>query len=272
MLLAFEIKDLLILVPLLCFFGFALGLRQALFRLRTQCPVCKEVVPLYHEYENHSIGFRCPCCGHTRESNGLGFRLDGSYGRLLRLASEWPPHNGSVPIVNLDTMSIGPLRFGDALDSVAKIGKPGPIGWTGKGATGWFQATGYAELLYPEAGFQLDFDEERFAYIAFFIGPDPHLPDWDPLRYSEPVVLGLGRNPWQLSQDTTRTEIEQKLGMPMKVDEDLDETVLFYVLHGVNLEFELDKSGQLKRFNLFPAEAWILDSLDRESREQVRSQ
>lgn len=154
----------------------------------------------------------------------------------------WPPSTLTEPPA-FDTRhsSLGPLRFGDPLEHAQVLGRPDRFEQT---------APHYHELLYAHAGFQIDFDSGRFAYVAFFIAADNDLPASAPITFSQPVL-----DSHRLSPATSLRDIEALVGPPKSRATDADETLLFYEKNGLTLEFEFMSSGLLKRLNLFPSDA-----------------
>jgi hypothetical protein len=172
----------------------------------------------------------------------------GFVDRLLRRRADptlsWQPFSLPIPDFDLTEMRFGKLRFGDAIDAAASLGRPDRVEWT-RGE--------YCELLYASGGFQIDFDSNRFAYLAFFIGPDELLPKHPAFELSKPRLRGGTEDGSRLSRDTQRPRLERLFGAADSVDADSDETILYYARQGVTMEFELDPSnGRLKRWNLYP--------------------
>ncbi|MEO7412304.1 MAG: hypothetical protein ABIZ81_03015 [Opitutaceae bacterium] len=147
-----------------------------------------------------------------------------------------------VPDVCFETPAIGQLRFGAPLGDARYLGKPDSVRTL---------RPGYVELLYAKAGFQLDFEDERLACVAFHIGPDSSQPRSDGLKYSSPWRRGGPR----FSSATTRDDLIRELGEPESVDDsDLDEVIVNFFTNGLVLEFELNQTGVLKRWNIYPEE------------------
>jgi len=135
-------------------------------------------------------------------------------------------------------------EFGDDFAAAAFLGRPDRFEWT-QGE--------YCELLYAAGGFQIDYDKGRFAYLAFFIGPDEFLPEHSALKFSEPRLLGGAIEGMQLTRDVDTPLLEHMFGPPDSVDTDSDETILYYTRQNITMEFEMDgKTGGLKRWNLYP--------------------
>ena len=174
------------------------------------------------------------------------------FDRLLGIRKDptldWKPSSLPIPDFDLATMRFGALRFGDGFDAAAFLGRPDGFQWTqGQGD--------YCELLYAAGGFEIDYDRGRFAYLAFFIGPDDYLPKHQALEFSKPRLHGCTPDGIQLSQDTDQAMLERLFGKADSKDIDEDEGILFYTRHGISMEFELDgKTKRLKRWNLYPVE------------------
>ncbi len=170
--------------------------------------------------------------------------LDRIMGRLADPTVNWGAFSLPIPDFDLATMRFGTLRFGDGLDAAAFLGRPNRVTWTQRQ---------YCELLYASGGFQIDYDGGRFAYLAFFVGPDEHLPQHEALRFCRPRLCGCTPDGTLLSRDTDRKSLERLFGPAEGVDTDPDETILFYGRLGVRMEFEVDGgTGRLKRWNLYP--------------------
>lgn len=171
--------------------------------------------------------------------------LDKLLGRHPDPTTGWPPFVPPIPAFDVSKMQFGSLRFGDPLESAVFLGRADRFHWREQDKTDSF------ELVYA-CGFQVDFLERKFDYLAFLIGPDPYLPDCPNLQYSTPVVAGLGGEDVVFTQLTDRKMLEDLFGTPAYVDVRDDETILFYTPHGMTLEFEMDgKSGSLKRWNIY---------------------
>ena len=158
----------------------------------------------------------------------------------------WPAATATTtPELNVAEWRLGSIRFGDALNAAQQYGRPDRFTWL---------SPDYCELLYANAGFQIDFDRGMLCYVAYFIGPDGQFtPDHPALRFSRPRALVEALNPIALSQQLEASALEKLLGEPIDKDVDEDETILFYERTGLTLEFEFDaQSNRLKRFNAYP--------------------
>lgn len=170
------------------------------------------------------------------------------FDRLLGIRKDptlsWKPFALPIPDFDLTEMRFGALRFGDGFDAAAFLGRPEGFQWT---------EGDYCELLYAAGGFQIGYDKSRFAYIAFFIGPDYYMPGHKALQFSKPRLYGCKPDGIRLSHETDRELIEQLFGVADSEDTDEEETILFYTRMGTTMEFEMDgKMGRLKRWNLYP--------------------
>jgi hypothetical protein len=170
--------------------------------------------------------------------------LDRLIGRRADPTLGWGTFRLPLPDFDLTAMRFGTLRFGDAFEAAAFLGRPDRFTWT-QGE--------YCELLYASGGFQLDFDCAKFVYAAFFIGPDGFLPKHPALEFSKLRLCGCTPNGITLSRDTDRAGIESLFGAPDSVDTEPKEVILYYTGQSVTMEFEMDgRTGQLKRWNLYP--------------------
>ena len=173
----------------------------------------------------------------------MGF-FDRLVGRRANPTRNWDAFSPPGPDFDLSSMRLGTLGFGDPFESARFLGRPDRFKWT---------LEGNYELLYAAGGFLIEYDAGVFAYLAFFIGPDAHLPNHKSLKFCRPRVLGGEPDGLRLSQDYDRSKLEQLFGPAESEDSDSLETVLFYTRRGVIMEFELNVSnGQLKRWNLYP--------------------
>ena len=173
--------------------------------------------------------------------------LDRLLGKRPDPTFNWGVFSPPIPDFDVAQMRFGSLQFGDTFEAAAFLGRPDRFEWT-QGQ--------YCQLLYASGGFQIDFDESRFAYLAFFIGPDDCLPEHKALEFSKPRVRGCIPDGVRLSVETDGTMLERIFGAPGSLEVEPDETILYYTRQGVTMEFELDgRSGQLKRWNLYPPDA-----------------
>jgi hypothetical protein len=164
------------------------------------------------------------------------------FGRRPDPTWDWPIEVPAVPDLDLSRMALGSLRFGDAVEAARGLGRPDRFRW---------KDGGYCELLYARAGFQLDFEDGRLCYMAFFIGADADGPSHPALSPSEPRIRGES----PLTAETGKDDLQRRFGPPGSEDSDDDETVLYYRRDRVTMEFELDGMGHLKRWNLYPSDA-----------------
>ncbi len=170
--------------------------------------------------------------------------LQRLFGNRSDPTANWGPFHLPTPDFNIASMTFGALRFGEEFQAASFLGRPDHFQWT---------MPKYCELLYALGGFQLDFKDGKFAYAAFFLGPDRHLPKHRNLQFSKPCLRGFIPDGLHLSPDLVRSDIAKFFGQPKTVDEDADETILFYERQSVTMEFELDgKHERLKRWNVYP--------------------
>lgn len=167
----------------------------------------------------------------------MGF-LDRLLGRQSDPTADWPPAAKALPDLVPEEKRMGPLRFGDLLQSARQLGKPARVSRIAHGTT----------ALFYQAGFRLDFSVHGFCYVALI------LEDAD----GEAGVSVASESQAQIKL-RDRAAIEERYGTPHKTNQDDEESILFYFLNGCCMEFELDPSGSLKRWNLFPQKNLHLD-------------
>jgi len=168
--------------------------------------------------------------------------LDRILGRRPDPTLNWQTSNAPMPDFDLEAMRFGTLQFGQGFEAAEFLGRPDLFRWTQEE---------YCELLYASRGFQIDYDERKFAYLAFLIGPDRHQPDHPALKFSTPRL----RTPEgvRLSCEADRALLEQLFEAPDSVDAGASQVVLYYTRNHVTMEFEMDgTTGRLKRWNLYP--------------------
>ena len=151
----------------------------------------------------------------------------------------WPTTCVGTPQLRLDDPGVGPIRFGSALDGARVFGRPDRFhAHTDKQ---------YCELTYFSAGFQIDFDRDRMAYISYFLGPDLYVPSKKVLFCRPELSIGVTAD-----RMWTMETIESYFGRPTAVDNGSGETVVFYTHKALTLEFELNGESRLKRLNAYP--------------------
>lgn len=148
----------------------------------------------------------------------------------------WPMSDDPVtPDIDLEAQQIGPIKFRESVKEAHCLGRP---------ESSCFSQPDYLELIYARAGFALHFDRDRLDYVAFYIAPDEFVPDIDSLRFCEPMDQAGHR----FSDKTTEADLVAIFGRPTEVDRDSDETIVNFVVNGLQLEFELNPAGKLKRW------------------------
>ena len=173
--------------------------------------------------------------------------IDCLFHRRCDPTYRWGRFSPPIPDIDLAEMRFGTLRFGEAFDAAAFLGRPDRVAWP---------SHQYCELLYACGGFQLDFDNARFAYIAFFIGPDDDLPKHPALAFSGPRVRGVTSDAIPFGRNTDQPFLEKIFGAPMMTDSDSEEVILYYTRHSITMEFEMDGTTKLlKRWNLYPTQS-----------------
>lgn len=151
-------------------------------------------------------------------------------------------HIKLVATPNLDTNNqlIGEVKFGDDLSKAIIFGKPN-LTQSLEGEA--------LNLIYCNAGFQIEFDNMKLSSAAYFIDDDTLPPRSQELKHSSPKIDGN-----QFSNNTTLADLEKILGKPQSVDKDEEESIIVYLLSQLTIEFELGKLDTLKRINIYPTD------------------
>ncbi|PKL41528.1 MAG: hypothetical protein CVV41_18230 [Candidatus Riflebacteria bacterium HGW-Riflebacteria-1] len=168
----------------------------------------------------------------------MGF-FDFLFGNKEDPTKDWPVTDFSTPDFVMQEQSFGRLHFGCELADAQHFGRPDLFVW---------RDNDYCELVYACHGFQLDFEEGRLCYIAFFIGPDSCLPNLPGMVFSQPCFEKVA----QFTQKTTSQDLVDLFGEPISEDFDSEEIVRNFVHSRLVFECELTPEGFLKRLNLFP--------------------
>ncbi len=155
------------------------------------------------------------------------------------LTKDWPVLEFELPEFDLKDLSFGPVHFGCEFDLAHAFGKPDRFKWVGRN---------YCELLYARYGFQIDFEDGRLRYIAFFIGPDESSPSHPRMAFSKPWL----KKTVQFTDQTRAGDLKRVFGEAGSEDFDSDEIVITFFRSGLSLEFELTEKAFLKRWNIFP--------------------
>jgi hypothetical protein len=175
----------------------------------------------------------------------MGF-LNRLFGRKEDPTLHWGSLTPPTPDVELNPLQFGPLKLGDGFDAAAFLGRADQCEWI---------YPNYCNLLYAAEGFQIDFEDGRFACLVFFIGPDAHLPKHPSFNFSKPRIRGGAADGVCLTNTTDRATLKQWFGEPDSEDIDSEEAVISYTSQSVTMEFELDgPTGKLKRWSIFSNE------------------
>ena len=153
---------------------------------------------------------------------------------------DWPVALPDTPPLDLRRGTVGPIRFGDPLQSACVFGRPDCCRLV---------RAGYFELVYAGAGFQIDFEDGRLAYAAFFLGPEGDGTGPEGLRSATLQLDGQ-----RLSGHTALAHLAESWGPASTEERDDEEIVVWYLRSGFTVELEARPDGLLKRVNAYPAE------------------
>ena len=150
---------------------------------------------------------------------------------------DWPILETATPDIDTAERRVGPLNLGDDVSKASIFGKPDLFDRVDSDTF---------NLIYARAGFQIEFQKDKLTFIAYFVADDPFGPDCSNLNYCAPKIDGT-----LLNESFRAEDIDAGFGSPESVDKDSDETILFYRLNSLPVEFELNVPGQLKRVNIY---------------------
>jgi hypothetical protein len=108
-------------------------------------------------------------------------------------------------------------------------------------------------MLYAGAGLEIGFKAGRFENMVIMMDRHVAEPDvpFEFARVNVRLASGLTR---ELSRETNCEIIESYFGRAARMDVEVDETILYYDLPGIIMEFEIHpKTATLMRMNLFPS-------------------
>ena len=157
------------------------------------------------------------------------------------VTKNWPVKQVDLPDLDLFDLSLGELELDSPIEVASGMGKPTCFEWADDN---------YCELIYARNGLELDYEDGKLCYMAFFIGDDEFVPDITELQYAELVVHNYDKKTL-FNNKTTKAELIDFLGRPISEDYDSDETILIFDFDGTCMECELNLDGMLKRINIY---------------------
>lgn len=160
------------------------------------------------------------------------------FGQPAPPCAEWPAVSCLPPEVDTRQNLIGKLAFGDHIQTASFFGRPTAF----KNSS-----SGYLQMLYASAGFEIDFDNDQLAYAAFFLNHDEYIEWQEEIVFSSPIIDGICFNSKNKIED-----VKNVYGPAFKIDETDDEIILFYRQGKLQIEFEANSDTSLKRINLYP--------------------
>jgi hypothetical protein len=155
-----------------------------------------------------------------------------------------------LPVPDLTVVAhegkVNDLKFGDPLEAAQVFGRPTKVHWIGGD---------YCVLTYADAGMEVHFQSGRFEYLALM--HDRHVAQPDiPFKFARATVRLAGGVGGELSRNSTIDVIESHFGRADRVERETDESIYYYHLPGVDMEFEVHPTAAtLMRWNLYPKPA-----------------
>lgn len=148
----------------------------------------------------------------------------------------WPPARKTRLSLDLSSASVNGTALGDHYTALMSLGQPdNPKPYIKK------------RFDYLLLGFTVECDQDLIDYFGFVM-QDEFEEGFSSCRM-EVILKDRRKTEW--TARTSAHDIEAVLGPPQKTDTDEDETVFFYDIDKLRLEFELTLDGQLKRCNVF---------------------
>lgn len=137
------------------------------------------------------------------------------------------------------------LSFGSIYEEAKIFGRPEEIERFSKS---------FFLFWYFQRGIMLEYAQQKLYYFSFLIGPDPYLFDDKKITFSAPLIESDRFRPFVVTNKTTKEQIYERFQAPEEEDEDEEETVWYYTMKQICLEFEFSTEGFLKRLNVYPKE------------------
>lgn len=159
-------------------------------------------------------------------------------------SAEWPELPPCKPAVNLAAMTFGGLRFGAALAEARVFGRPDKATFNEK----------RAELLYARCGFSLEFEDGALSAVVFLIAREDYSPDHPALAFARPSITLMDGGVSEFADTTTAQTLVERFGKPSEVDNDAEETVVYWTMGKVSVEAELFPTNRLKRLSFWPTQ------------------
>lgn len=154
----------------------------------------------------------------------------------------WPVLPVTTPSIDLRTMTFGPLRFGMTLEELKTLGRPAKYKH--------YNAT-TGDLLYAQAGFEVQMEEGRFVFIQYFTGRDA-MTDAEPgMVLAAPTVILPDGSSLPISAGTKGEALVEIFGTPEGAEMGEEGSVLTWDRGEVTIEAELDEHTRVVRLNLF---------------------
>ena len=151
---------------------------------------------------------------------------------------EWGPPTNDRPVLNLDRHSLGDIRPGDAIDRVAKFGRPENP-----------QPTKSSDYCYYSRGFSysaLSDDREVFEILVVFHGAACKPEGFS--DFAGECVSGGQRI--TLTKEVTLDDFVQRFDLEYWRDCDDDETLLFYEFGKIEWQVEFGPDRRLRSINM----------------------
>ncbi len=153
-------------------------------------------------------------------------------------SDSWNPEICLNLLFDLENRRLNGIGFGESYNSLKVFGKPTnekPL---------------YNRVFnFQSLGLLFEIDErENLDFFSLVFQNEEH----ENFYSSKASLKFPNSREFQITRETTNSEISANFGDPKEIDRDDEEIVLFYYLFDLNIEFELNLKENLKRMNVMP--------------------
>ncbi len=152
---------------------------------------------------------------------------------------EWPQSMGSLPLINLQPFSLGPVRIGSSLDAIRVLGRPDK--YVGK--------NGVARLTWTNPPLEIEMENEQVTCISIPTGYGT----FSAASEGEPIAEIRLDSGAVWNQQTHRNTTRQLLGPPSEEnnDEGGDEFEDLYCFRDIIISLEFNEDKKLCAFEAY---------------------
>ena len=153
-------------------------------------------------------------------------------------ADMWPSQKRVALALDLPRVTLNAIMFDAPSDLLREI--------FGKPSNRWpFHAE---KFVYAENALVVETVENRIAYFAVAIARD----EAEGIGPGQLDIVAPEGAPFSIDGGTPIEAVITRLGEPVEIDREEDETVFYYSINGCRMEFECAPDGHIRRVNWFP--------------------